>query len=132
MAVSLVAPLGMASAALVLFGYGRCQEQRLDLPDQATVIIETGVQNTVLALAIVTLTFGDDKDSKRFFRKQLIIIFWGIIVTLEAAAVMYFFRRRILRPKNTIEEAPPVEAAGMDAAANVEMVGAGTGDIDRS
>ncbi len=48
-----------------------------------TVALETGVQNTAIAIAIVDVSF-QDLDSKELFQAQLFPVCWGILVLLEA------------------------------------------------
>ena len=94
--VCLVAPLGMLFA---LFAVGllntpcclKLLEKPTPLPVLATVVMETGIQNTVLALAICTLTStGWTRDAA--FRLQLLPIMWGLFVSTEAVLVMFLFR----------------------------------------
>ena len=123
-AVMLVAPMGMMFAwlAVIVLEYcwrggdgGNGSDNGTDVADnagdrsnkavpaavpspvKATIVIETGVQNTVLALAIVSLSFADTIPCREFFRMQLVIIFWGLMVSTEASVVMLIYRRIIGR-----------------------------------
>ena len=108
-AVVLVAPIGMAfallAAQLVRHSPARCcpricgdqpASQLLPLPSVATVVMETGIQNTVIALAILTMA-SSDWDADASFRLQLIAIVWGIFVSSEATFAMLAFRYLIVR-----------------------------------
>ena len=91
---------------------------RVPVPVMATIVIETGVQNTVLALAIMNLTTASGNfSSLEAFRLQIVSAVWGVIVSFEACAVMLAFRA--LTPASTAAfggttEAPssPIAAAG--------------------
>ena len=92
-AVILVAPLGMAFAITVTFSLRNCYGKHIELPAIATIAIETGVQNTVLAMAIVSLSFSAKlANTVAFLQLQIIVIMWGIIVSLEALCVTLVFR----------------------------------------
>lgn len=93
-AVILIAPIGMVFALLAAVSLNAIVAEKLPLASVATVVIETGVQNTVLALAICTLTTSS-WPAAAAFRMQLIPILWGIFVSTEACVVMLLFRWRI-------------------------------------
>lgn len=100
LAVCLVAPLGMLCAVVATLSFNlscvRPGCERLPLPAIATVVMETGIQNTVLALAILTYT-AKDWTADASFRLQLISIMWGLFVSIEAIGVMALFRCLIQR-----------------------------------
>ena len=105
--VCLVAPVGMLSAlgAMVLLRTPCCVQrtggERTPLPVVATVVMETGIQNTVIALAICTLTSaGWSRDAA--FRLQLMPIMWGLVVSTEAVVVMLVFRLLIGREEKQV------------------------------
>ena len=92
-AVMLVAPLGMAFAFAATLVIGKFRGQRIELPAMATIVIETGVQNSVLAMAIVSLSYSSKlANTLTFFQLQLIVIMWGIMVSFEALCVTLVFR----------------------------------------
>jgi predicted Na+-dependent transporter len=92
-AVMLVAPIGMAFALLAAFVIDKCRGERTPLPALATIVIETGVQNSVLAMAIVSLSYSAAlAGTPAFFQLQLIVIMWGIMVSFEALCVTLVFR----------------------------------------
>jgi predicted Na+-dependent transporter len=62
------------------------------LPSVATIVIETGVQNTVLAMAIMTLSFSSTANASDYLRMQLLIVLWGIVVSFEASVAVCVFR----------------------------------------
>ena len=70
------------------------------MPSMATIVIETGVQNTVLAMAIMTLSFSSTATPHQYFRMQLLVILWGIVVSFEASLVMCIFRVKISKLNN--------------------------------
>lgn len=103
--VFLVAPIGMifALAALLTLQYaqqqgycfpgkGDAREKTVPLPVIATIVIETGVQNTVLAMAIATLSLSAAIEATEYLRVQLLIMFWGVVVSFEASCVMLICR----------------------------------------
>ena len=129
-AVMLVAPMGMVFAWGAVAALEHCRRRRrgaggaerasaaaVPSPVKATVVIETGVQNTVLALAIVSLSFADAVPYREFFRMQLVIIFWGLMVTCEASVVMLLFRRIIGREERAAAKTNGDDDATHDDAA---------------
>ena len=102
--VALVAPAGMAFAALAvwLFQLPACtaaigrKPGWLPYPSMVTIVLETGIQNTVLAIAIVTL-MTRTWSAGAAFRLQLIPILWGICVSAEAVVIMFVFRYFLTR-----------------------------------
>ena len=119
--VCLVAPVGMlcalgATLALNAPGCRRLlRTQPTPLPVLATVVMETGIQNTVLALAIINL-MSASWHADVAFRLQLIPIMWGIVVSTEAVFVMFLFRYLIRRHGDSQPPAPPDDVA--DAASS--------------
>ena len=74
---------------------------RVPLRVTATIVIETGVQNTVLALAIANLTTSAaGLTNAEAFRLQLLVIVWGVVVSIEAIVVMpvIILLRKVLLP----------------------------------
>ena len=110
-AVILIAPIGMVFALLAAVSLNALVAEKLPLASVATLVIETGVQNTVLALAICTLTTSS-WPAVAAFRMQLIPILWGIFVSSEACIVMLLFRWRIGKQ-------PQLEEAGAELAGGV-------------
>ena len=74
------------------------------LPSVATIVIETGVQNTVLAMAIMTLSFSSTATAPQYLRMQLLIILWGIVVSFEASVAMCIFRFLITKEEKRKEQ----------------------------
>ena len=113
-AVTLVAPCGMISAFGATYVSSRicCRRKTnngpagFSWPVTATIVIETGVQNTVLALAIHNMTFQGIVPDQDFFRMQLMIICWGLIVSFLATCAMIFFRFKARRISNEAAEIP--------------------------
>ncbi len=98
-AVALVAPIGMLFASLAVCAMRRCV--RVPLASVATIVLETGVQNTVIALAICNLsTAGPEFSPVESFRLQLLTIIWGLFVAFEALIVTILFRR-LIRPTDS-------------------------------
>ena len=112
-AVALVSPIGMSFAAFAVWlqqlpacRHVMCRSKKLPLSSIATIVLETGIQNTVLALAIVTL-YTSAWAAERAFRLQLIPILWGIFVSSEAVLMMFGFRyflARGMRTESTMEQ----------------------------
>lgn len=102
--VCFVAPLGMIAAwAVAMLVDTPCclrlrQAPRMPRAVLATVVMETGIQNTVLALAIVSL-MSADWSADASFRLKLIPIMWGIVVSTQAVFVMLAFRCLIQNEK---------------------------------
>jgi sodium/bile acid cotransporter 1 len=120
-AAIVVAPIGMifASLAVCFINSSPCQGRlipgRLPLSCAATIVMETGIQNTVLALAMTTLTSrGWDADAA--FRLNMIPILWGGCVSVEAFFVMLLFRHLISR-----EEAQAVAGGSQSTAGGAEL-----------
>merc|ERR1711924_114332 len=59
-----------------------------------TVCLETGIQNTMIAFAIISLGFKD-LSKHEMFQAQLFPIMWGIIVLLEGTLVCILFKCRL-------------------------------------
>lgn len=107
LAVSVVAPIGMLFALLAL-RLLRCFVP-VPLPVAATVVLETGVQNTVLALAIANLaTAGPQFSKAESLRLQLLTITWGLVVSAEALVATAIFRHLQARASRT--PSPPSAA----------------------
>lgn len=106
-AVALVAPIGMLFALAAMRLLRKWQGQPVPLPVLATVVLETGVQNSALALAIANLTTSDTGRYSRAdaFRLQFVCILWGIIVGAEALLVVLAFRVLISRERAAGEPA---------------------------
>ena len=135
LAVCLVSPIGMVAVLLAAACLdlpfcrraGCCfqtaQWERLPLPALSTIILETGIQNTVLSLAIATLT-ARDWSTDAAFRLQLISIMWGLIVSTEAIFVMLLLRALNQRwkptdpplPITSLDQEPPSVGAASSAA----------------
>lgn len=118
-AVVLVAPAGMAFAALAVWlvqlpsctsALGR-EPGWLPHASMATVVLETGIQNTVLAIAIVTL-MTRTWSAGAAFRLRLIPIMWGICVSTEALIVMLCFRYFLTREQRRLLSSPAKESEG--------------------
>ena len=122
-AVTLVAPLGMTSAFAATLAIGLCRGERMGLQPMATIVIETGVQNSVLAMAIVSLSYSVSlANSIVFFQLQLIVIMWGIMVSFEALCVTLVFRWYITGRKWAAfcgrEASSNIEPAALDSDAS--------------
>ena len=90
-AVVLAAPFGM------LFAFAATRVWRcfcsVPFATTSTIVLETGVQNSVLALGIASLSASKAGfDVHANFRLQLIMISWGIFVTIEAGLVTLLLR----------------------------------------
>ena len=83
----------------------------LPLPVTATMVLETGVQNTVIALAIAALTSAS-WPADEAFRLQLLPIAWGLFVSAEAAIVMLIFRYLIRKQQ---QKAPSDDSSVIEA-----------------
>ena len=77
--VIFVAPMGFLTAFIVskYFPYG----PKIKLENIITICLETGIQNTVLALAIINVSFSD-LDPILIFQAQFFPICWGLFVLL--------------------------------------------------
>ena len=93
---------------------GEGQDVTVPLPSMATIVIETGVQNTVLAMAIMTLSFSSTATSHQYFRMQLLVILWGIVVSFEASIVMCIFRYKIMNKTKSINTSSSVTDIGIE------------------
>jgi hypothetical protein len=81
-------------------------------------VLHTGVQNTILALAIVTLSFNGKVPASDYLRMQVLVLLWGLIVSVEAAIAMLAFRYAIgrLGADNAVvvHEDPPDQEVTVD------------------
>ena len=95
-AVAAVSPIGcifaLAACALLRLARpllpARCRGAAADAaayPQIVAVVLETGVQNTPLALAVVQLTLADAP--AELASATVVSAAWGVLVTLEAALV---------------------------------------------
>lgn len=110
-AVTLVAPLGMLAASLATFVIKKHSNYDIDMPAVATIVLETGVQNSVLAMAIVSLSYSSTHaGTPVFFQLQLIVIVWGILVSFEALLVTLAFRWYILKQNKNASAAQVLDS----------------------
>ena len=143
--VFLVAPIGMLfafsaiSILQCLQKSGQCigstakkngegQDVTVPLPSMATIVIETGVQNTVLAMAIMTLSFSSTATSHQYFRMQLLVILWGIVVSFEASIVMCIFRYKIMNKTKSINTSSSVTDIGIETISDMHGKDKGMSD----
>ncbi len=70
-------------------GYGAARLAGLDLPQRRAVSLETGIQNSPLAIAIVVATFPEDQHDTLLWMPLL----YALFVLLSASAVTLLFRR---------------------------------------
>ena len=74
---------------------------RIAKQDIITISLETGVQNTILALAIVNISFGDVLTPFELFQAQFFPIFWGLFVLLEGALLVLVYRLYLKKTEDT-------------------------------
>jgi predicted Na+-dependent transporter len=101
LSVMLVAPLGFISSFLIarFFPWG----DKITLQDVITICLETGIQNTVLALAIVNISFNK-MDPFLLFQAQFFPICWGLFTLIEGFLVAMLFRSYAVYMKKRNEE----------------------------
>tara|TARA_B110000091_G_scaffold164449_2_gene175688 strand:+ start:637 stop:1836 length:1200 start_codon:yes stop_codon:yes gene_type:complete len=145
--VFLVAPIGMLFAFSAILILQRVQQSgqcggctgnakvdgdgvghTVPMPSMATIVIETGVQNTVLAMAIMTLSFSSTATPHQYFRMQLLVILWGIVVSFEASIVMCIFRMKITKLLNNKKNCDATESGTEIGVKTTTIGGPGTDD----
>ena len=88
--VCLVSPMGML-LSFVIVKFLPLPGEKISLQNTMTIALETGIQNTVLALAIVNISFHD-LPAFELFQAQFFPICWGLFVLMEGAAVILLYR----------------------------------------
>ena len=89
LSVVFVAPMGFLTSFLIarFFPYG----EKIKLQNVITICLETGIQNTVLALAIINVSFNE-MDPFLFFQAQFFPICWGLFTLMEGFTLAMMFR----------------------------------------
>jgi predicted Na+-dependent transporter len=108
-AVALAAPSGMLFALLVLLGIhgirerwcpcggqstsAQINQRPIGIPVIVTVVLETGIQNVPLALAVMNVTLAaGDFTTEQIIGSQLLAGMWTVITTVEGVVVMLLSR----------------------------------------
>ncbi|MEQ9230618.1 MAG: bile acid:sodium symporter family protein, partial [Cyclobacteriaceae bacterium] len=78
------------NAIAILSGYGLARVFRLPGPDQKTLAIETGIQNSGLGLGLI-FAFFDGLGGM-----AIVAGWWGIWHIISGLSLAYFFKRREL------------------------------------
>lgn len=82
------AAIGLGSFGMGL-GYFAARLAQLDLPQRRAVALETGIQNSPLAFAIILASF----DSSRHMAILWIPLLYGLFILIVASLVSIYFRR---------------------------------------
>jgi len=83
------AAIALGSVGIVI-GYGLARAFKMPLPDARTVGLETGLQNSPLAISIIAFTFtGDDQGSY-----MAVPALYSVFIVIIASAVSMMFRRQ--------------------------------------
>ena len=123
---------GGASAASASGGGRGCARAVADaltftVAQEAAVILETGVQNVPLAIAIVNISFADNPDvsAREFFKVQLVPMVYGLTTGACAVTVAYLYSR--YTPPRVAAAPAAAEPAAEPAAEEGGGPGGGTG-----
>jgi BASS family bile acid:Na+ symporter len=110
--VTCVGPLGMLTSFLLCMFLPL--GPKLSIKDTITISLETGIQNTILALAIVNISFTNTLPAFELFQAQLIPVMWGLIVLVEGTLLATLFRY-------VLSKNDAVESTEKDADDDVEL-----------
>ena len=120
--------LWVASVAMLmygaLFGYGASKAARLSEVEARTVSLETGIQNSTLSLAVISLSFPSDTEEEKDLRDDLLVmpLLYSVFLILDAIVLTLLFRWK------PVPADPDRDEDGQDATpkATVELTG---GDV---
>jgi predicted Na+-dependent transporter len=108
--VLIVGPMGMLCSFLIAYFFPI--GPRMATQDIVTISLETGVQNTVLALAIVNISFSDVLSPFELFQAQFFPICWGLFVLLEGSLLVLGYRLYLRKTKKEPAEIVLAETEG--------------------